>query len=135
MSATTLHLLTERDYAKMTFICRHWMMRRAVPLAEDLLEIVVVNNKQEQKWEKPSPGYLKLNTDADAEVNPHTNRMSYGWVLRDDVGQFVAASCIPKEAEAMATRETLGDRTSLSTDPIMKFLPCLLESSSFYHNK
>lgn len=102
----------------------------------------VVNNKQEQKWEKPSPGYLKLNTDADAEVNPHTNRMSYGWVLRDDVGQFVAASCIPgrgiftpKEAEAMATRETLGDRTSLSTDPIMKFLPCLLESSSFYHNK
>ncbi|XP_019198406.1 PREDICTED: uncharacterized protein LOC109192287 [Ipomoea nil] len=58
------------------------------------------------------PGYLKLNTDA--AIDLENNRVGFGWVLRDDCGQFVAASSIPgegasspKEAEAMAIREAL----------------------------
>nr|GMD52496.1 uncharacterized protein LOC109191080 [Ipomoea batatas] len=69
-------------------------------------------NKSASKWEKPTSGFLKLNTDAAVDVQ--RNRMGYGWVLRDDTGQFVAAACIPgrglfspKEAEAMAIREAL----------------------------
>nr|GMC88088.1 uncharacterized protein LOC109154289 [Ipomoea batatas] len=68
--------------------------------------------KADCKWKNhpQPPGYFKLNTDA--AVDEQRNRMGYGWVLRNDTGQFVAAACIlgrglftPKEAEAMAIRE------------------------------
>nr|GLL44697.1 uncharacterized protein LOC109191080 [Ipomoea trifida] len=65
-----------------------------------------------QKWTKPPRGYLKLNSDA--AVNHLANRMGFGWVIRNEYGQFVAAASIPgrglfspKEAEAMAIKEAL----------------------------
>nr|GMD04040.1 uncharacterized protein LOC109191080 [Ipomoea batatas]GME07842.1 uncharacterized protein LOC109191080 [Ipomoea batatas] len=41
-------------------------------------------NKPDQRWEKPLPVYLKLNTDA--SVDPQSNKTGYGWVLRNDAG-------------------------------------------------
>lgn len=70
------------------------------------------SNMPSVKWTKPSPGFLKLNTDA--ALDKSKGKMGFGWVLRDEHGTFVAASCMPKdglcapkEAEAMAIREAL----------------------------
>nr|GMD98074.1 uncharacterized protein LOC109154289 [Ipomoea batatas] len=69
-------------------------------------------NKPDQRWEKPLPGYLKLNTYA--SVDPQSNITGYGWMLRNDAGQFVVVASIPgrgtftpREAEAIAIREAL----------------------------
>ncbi|XP_019157659.1 PREDICTED: uncharacterized protein LOC109154289 [Ipomoea nil] len=66
----------------------------------------------DEKWTKPIPGYLKLNTDA--AVDPRNRLMGFGWVLRNENGEFVAAASIrgkctfnSKETEAMAVREAL----------------------------
>ncbi|XP_019197196.1 PREDICTED: uncharacterized protein LOC109191080 [Ipomoea nil] len=72
----------------------------------------IAKNSSVHKWDKPSSGFYKLNTDV--AVSTLNRSMGFGWVLRNDTGQFVAAECIPgkgvftpKEAEAMAIREAL----------------------------
>ncbi|XP_019150973.1 PREDICTED: uncharacterized protein LOC109147770 [Ipomoea nil] len=63
-------------------------------------------------WARPSHGRLKLNTDA--ALNVEDNAMGFGWVLRDDVGNFLAAKnirmpglCAVREAEVLSIREAL----------------------------
>lgn len=63
-------------------------------------------------WQKPQAGWKKLNVDAALDSNQCV--MGFGWVVRDEKGEFVAAKCQPeyghfqpKEAEAMAIREAL----------------------------
>ncbi|XP_031120357.1 uncharacterized protein LOC116023495 [Ipomoea triloba] len=69
-------------------------------------------NQRIAKWEKQSPGWMKLNSDA--AVDERCGVMGLGWVLRDDQGNFIAAIGIPgkgvftpSEAEGMAVREAL----------------------------
>nr|GMD81077.1 uncharacterized protein LOC109164833 [Ipomoea batatas] len=64
------------------------------------------------RWMKPSSGRLKLNVDA--AVDHTRGRMGFGWVLRNEHGDFIAAVSLPwpgmysvKEAEAIAVREAL----------------------------
>ncbi|XP_031112125.1 uncharacterized protein LOC116016102 [Ipomoea triloba] len=73
------------------------------------------------KWNLPSPGFYKLNTDA--TVFTLNINMGYGWVLKNDTGQFIAAECIPDndvftpmEAEAMAIREAGGVFTPMEAE-------------------
>ncbi|XP_019198180.1 PREDICTED: uncharacterized protein LOC109192007 [Ipomoea nil] len=63
-------------------------------------------------WARPSHGRLKLNTDA--ALNVEDNAMGFGWVLRDDVGNFLAAKnirmpglCAVREADVLFIREAL----------------------------
>lgn len=62
------------------------------------------------KWTKPQNGRIKLNFDA--TVQNDTGKMGFGFILRDDNGNFIAAKSVPwkgmlkaNEAEAMTVRE------------------------------
>lgn len=50
-----------------------------------------------QSWEKPQSGWTKLNVDAALDSSKCT--MGFGWIIRDDEGNFVVAKCLnePKE--------------------------------------
>lgn len=70
------------------------------------------NHRFTEKWKKPPQGYTKLNVDA--AINVAERKTGFGWVLRDDHGEFKNAKSgvwnglfNPKEAEAMAIREAL----------------------------
>ncbi|KAH9730036.1 reverse transcriptase domain-containing protein [Citrus sinensis] len=61
-------------------------------------------------WGKPPVGWLKCNVDAG--VSRSQGRVSFGGVIRDSGGDFIAAKCQsfpgsfhPREAEALAVRE------------------------------
>ncbi|XP_019150378.1 PREDICTED: uncharacterized protein LOC109147197 [Ipomoea nil] len=63
-------------------------------------------------WSKPVQGRLKLNMDA--ALNENSNLLGFGWVLRDDNGNFLAAknmlmpgAFMVKEAKALCIREAL----------------------------
>ncbi|XP_019194791.1 PREDICTED: uncharacterized protein LOC109188616 [Ipomoea nil] len=65
-----------------------------------------------EAWSKPPHGRLKLNTDA--ALMEGSRMMSFGWVLRDDFGNFLAAKnmLVPgvymvKEAEILSIRDAL----------------------------
>ncbi|KAJ8756330.1 hypothetical protein K2173_025142 [Erythroxylum novogranatense] len=64
------------------------------------------------KWQKPSPGWVKINLDA--ATNVHSDSTGVAMIVRDDHGNFLAAknmcllgSFTPKVAEAMALKEAL----------------------------
>ncbi|GAA0183176.1 hypothetical protein LIER_30638 [Lithospermum erythrorhizon] len=40
-------------------------------------------------WTKPSSGYIKMNVDA--AIHKHQQVIGFGWVIRDDKGQFISA--------------------------------------------
>lgn len=74
-------------------------------------------------WTKPQTGWLKLNVDA--AINKENSCMGFGCVLRNDLGQFIAAkgaywmgSFTSREAEAVAIRETLSWLKSHNFDNI-----------------
>jgi hypothetical protein len=67
---------------------------------------------RDEKWQKPEPRVLKLNTDASFYADSCAG--SAGAIIRDYEGSFVAASCRPLSyvasatmAEAIATKEGL----------------------------
>lgn len=75
---------------------------------------VVVYNRREgvTKWKKPQQGWFTCNIDA--AVFSENNLSSFGCLLRDEYGSFVAGyggsfmgDLDPKIAEAMAFREAL----------------------------
>lgn len=62
-------------------------------------------------WEKPSPGWIKVNIDAAVFQD---NTIGCGAVIRDAQGGFMAVRCKkiegrwrPREAEAIALKEAL----------------------------
>ncbi|XP_019198079.1 PREDICTED: uncharacterized protein LOC109191861 [Ipomoea nil] len=63
-------------------------------------------------WTRPVHGRLKLNTDVALRVED--NAMGFGWVLRDDGGNFLAAKnmrvpglCTVRETNVLSIREAL----------------------------
>ncbi|KAH9786019.1 reverse transcriptase domain-containing protein [Citrus sinensis] len=81
--------------------------RRTFTIAEDILL-----GHGSVCWGKPPVGWLKCNVDAG--VSRSQGRVSFGGVIRDSGGDFIAAKCQsfpgsfhPREAEALAVREAL----------------------------
>jgi ribonuclease HI len=71
-----------------------------------------VHQQQVVQWQKPSPGWLKCNTDA--AFHNDSNQTSAGWILRDHLGRFVMAGttwiqgkCSSLEGEAIALFEAI----------------------------
>lgn len=86
---------------------------------------------QYKKWEKPKVGWTKLNVDAALDSSDCI--MGFGWIMRDDIGIFVAAKGTPKEgkfqpkeAEAMAICEALSWLKSKNIDKVHIENDCLL---------
>lgn len=60
--------------------------------AEDLFQHQAIQI-QTIKWEKPRAGWYKLNVEA--AIDKANGRMGFGWVLRNERGDFMAAVCQP----------------------------------------
>lgn len=89
------------------------------------------SSSQRARWSRPEVGWLKLNVDA--AMDNQTRTMGFGWVLRNDVGTFIAAANVPwkgiytpREAEAFALKEALSwlkshgfERVQVKTDAML----------------
>ena len=81
-------------------------------------------------WVKPPLGWLKCNVDA--RIFSSQGRYSFGGVIRDYGGGFVAAKCQsfsglfrPREAEALAVREALSWIKNLHLSTVIVETDCL----------
>ena len=81
-------------------------------------------------WSKPPMGWLKCNMDAG--VFNSQDSFSFGGVIRDSRGAFVATKCqcfpglsSPREAEALAVHEALNWTKSLQISKIIIEINCL----------
>ncbi|CAH9127293.1 unnamed protein product [Cuscuta epithymum] len=84
--------------------------------------------RDDQRWKRPSAGVIKINVDAAVDITRGVR--AWGWIARDDQGDFVkagGASCkaewSPAESEAMGLREAVlagisegWDRVEIETD-------------------
>lgn len=97
---------------------------------------ITVEEEQEQLghgsvcWGKPPQGWLKCNVDAG--VFSSQSRYSFGGVIRDSGGAFIAAKCQrfpglfrPREAEALAVCEALSWIKNLQLSKIIVEIDCL----------
>ncbi|XP_031096851.1 uncharacterized protein LOC116001092 [Ipomoea triloba] len=88
---------------------------------------------------RPPSGMLKLNTDAALDHN--TNRMGFGYVLRDSEGHFVAVCRLPwdglfkpDEAESIAIREALKWIKNLHLDNLHVESDCQIAINGILHD-
>ena len=148
-----LHMRSGRIATTETIICGAWALwtgrnarghrckswepgataRFISKLLEDLASLkrasVVRPRALKTKWEKPSPGWFKINTDAG--FDQVTNTGSAGVVIRDQDGLVVGGSArwfedVPDvlTAEAMAAREGLELAVELGLDRVMLEVDC-----------
>jgi len=148
-----LHMRSGRIATTETIICGAWALwtgrnarghgckswepgataRFISKLLEDLASLkrapVVRPRAPKTKWEKPSPGWFKINTDAG--FDQVTNTGSAGVVIRDQDGLVAGGSArwfedVPDvlTAEAMAAREGLELAVELGLDRVMLEVDC-----------
>jgi len=87
-------------------------------------------NTSEDKWIKPQTGWKKLNIDAALDTG--NKKFGFGFVLRDDLGKFVAAKMVPKagliradEAEVMGMKEALKWLKEINCDEVQIETDCI----------
>ncbi|KAG9129294.1 hypothetical protein Leryth_015680 [Lithospermum erythrorhizon] len=68
-------------------VFKSWIMLQEIEKAHG--ETMTQGPSTTPSWTKPSSGYIKMNVDA--AIHKHQQVIGFGWVIRDDKGQFISA--------------------------------------------
>ncbi|GAA0162497.1 hypothetical protein LIER_18578 [Lithospermum erythrorhizon] len=66
-------------------VFKSWIMLQEIEKAHG--ETMTQGPSTTPSWTKPSSGYIKMNT----AIHKHQQVIGFGWVIRDDKGQFISA--------------------------------------------